>query len=332
MGGSVSSFLQRSRLALLAAALALLNAACSGVGVSQGSGSDGTSGPSSVSNPGNANSELVISGTPPASVVAGHAYAFTPSATAPDGTSLSFTAANLPPWATFDSTSGQLSGTPSLANVGTFANIQITVSDGQSSAALPTFSITVLASSSSSSQLTISGNPPTQVVAGKPYSFKPATDAAGGAALTFSIQNKPKWATFSTSNGLLAGTPTTGETGTYANIAISVSNGEQTADLAAFSVTVTKSGSGTSTGNVTLSWTPVTQNTNGSAATDLAGYEVHYGSSPSAMNTVVTLANPSTTSYTVASLASGTWYFGITAYTSAGVQSALSNIGQATIP
>ena len=212
MGARVSRFLQRSRLALLGLTLSVFVAACSGVGVSQGSGSDQTSAPSSV--PGNADSALVISGTPAASVVAGQAYAFTPTASGPDGASLSFTVTNLPSWATFDSASGQLSGTPSLGNVGTFANIEISVSDGQSSAALPGFAVTVLASSTSVSQLTISGNPPTQAVAGKAYAFEPTTNAPSGTALTFSIENKPKWATFSTASGLLSGTPTSDETGT----------------------------------------------------------------------------------------------------------------------
>jgi hypothetical protein len=330
MGGPVSSFLQRSRLALLGLTLSLLGAACSGVGVS-GSGNQ-TSAPSSVSNPGNGNSALVISGTPAASVVAGQGYTFAPSASGPAGAALNFTVANLPTWATFDAKSGQLGGTPSLANIGTFANIEISVSDGQSSAALPAFSITVLASSTSASQLTISGNAPTQVVADKPYTFEPTTNAPSGTALTFSIRNKPKWATFSTGSGLLSGTPTSDETGTYANIAISVSNGTQSADLAAFSITVTASTTAPSSGSVTLSWTPVTRNTNGSKATDVAGYDVHYGTSRSALDTVVNLASPSITSYTVSNLSSGTWYFAITAYTTVGVQSSLSNVGQTTIP
>ena len=49
------------------------------------------------------------------------------------------------------------------------------------------------------------------------------------------------------------------------------------------------------------------------------------------MNTVVVLANPSLTKYVVSNLASGTWYFGIAAYTTTGVESAMSNVGSKTI-
>jgi hypothetical protein len=87
-----------------------------------------------------------------------------------------------------------------------------------------------------------------------------------------------------------------------------------------------------SNGTAALTWTPVTSNTNGSVLTDLVGYRVHYGTSANAMNTVVTLANPSATTYLVSNLSSGTWYFGVTAYASDGMQSTLSNIGQKTIP
>jgi hypothetical protein len=214
-----------------------------------------------------------------------------------------------------------LSGTPTASQWGTYGNIVISVSDGTQSVALAPFAVKVV------SALTISGNPPAQVVVGNSYSFQPTTNAASGSALTFSIQNKPAWASFSASNGALSGTPSASQAGTYSNIAISVSNGTQSAALGAFTITVTAS----SSGSAALTWTPVTRNTNGSALTDLAGYHVHYGTSPNAMNTVVVLANPSLTKYLVTSLASGTWYFGIAAYTTTGVESAMSNVGSKTI-
>ena len=87
-----------------------------------------------------------------------------------------------------------------------------------------------------------------------------------------------------------------------------------------------------SSGTASLTWTPVTKNTNGTVLGNLAGYRVHYGTSANGMTTVVTLANPSLTNYLVTNLSSGTWYFGITAYASNGVDSSLSNVGQKTIP
>jgi hypothetical protein len=80
------------------------------------------------------------------------------------------------------------------------------------------------------------------------------------------------------------------------------------------------------TGSATLNWTPVTQNTDGTALKNLAGYQVHYGPSPSAMSTVVVLADPGQTTYIVSDLSSGTWYFAVAAYTSSGVEGEWSNV------
>jgi hypothetical protein len=149
----------------------------------------------------------------------------------------------------------------------------------------------------------------------------------GGATLTFSIQNKPAWASFSSSNGQLAGTPTAASAGTYSNIVISVTDGTSSPALPAFAITVNQVANGTAT----LDWTSVTQNTNGSALTNLAGYHVHYGTSASNLNQTVQIANPTVTTYVVSNLSSGTWYFSVSAYTSSGLEGDLSNVGQKTI-
>ena len=60
-----------------------------------------------------------------------------------DGDSLSFSILNRPAWASFSSSTGRLSGTPAESDVGNYGNIVISVSDGEDSAALPAFSVTV---------------------------------------------------------------------------------------------------------------------------------------------------------------------------------------------
>jgi large repetitive protein len=274
----------------------------------------------------NVTGQLTISGNPPTQVVAGKGYSFQPTTNAPRGTTLTFSIQNRPAWATFSAASGLLSGTPATAQAGTYANIAISVSNGTQSSALPAFSITVTKATSSGP--TISGTPPTSVNAGSSYSFTPTTSDPAGKTLTFSIQNKPSWANFNTATGALTGTPTAANAGTYASIVISVSDGSASASLPPFTISVNQ----VSNGTAALTWTAVTSNTNGSVLTDLAGYRVHYGTSANAMNTVVTLASPNLTTYLVTNLSSGTWYFGVTAYASNGTQSALSNIGQKTIP
>jgi len=59
-------------------------------------------------------------------------------------------------------------------------------------------------------------------------------------ALTFSIQNQPSWANFNSGTGELSGTPASVNIGNYPDILISVSDGTQTASLAAFTITVAK--------------------------------------------------------------------------------------------
>jgi hypothetical protein len=174
----------------------------------------------------------------------------------------------------------------------------------------------------------ISGTPVTNVVAGSAYAFTPRATDPSGTTLTFSVQNQPEWASFDPVNGALTGTPAAANVGTYKNIVISVSDGSASASLPAFSIIVNQISNGTAS----LTWTPVTKNTNGSALSDLAGYRVHYGTSASGMHSVVTLANPSLTNYLVTNLSSGTWYFGLTAYSTTGIESTLSNIGRKTIP
>ena len=61
-----------------------------------------------------------------------------------DGNTLAYSIANRPSWATFNTTTGQLSGTPSASQVGSYGNITISVSDGRATAALPAFAINVV--------------------------------------------------------------------------------------------------------------------------------------------------------------------------------------------
>jgi hypothetical protein len=169
---------------------------------------------------------------------------------------------------------------------------------------------------------TISGSPPAQAMQGQQYTFTPTASDPDGNALTFTIQNMPAWATFSASTGQLSGTPTGAQVGTYSNIMISVSDGTATANLAAFSINVV----GTATGSATLSWTPPTQNTDGSPLNNLAGYRVYWGTSQNNLSNVVTLNNPGLSSYVVDQLTPATWYFALTALNSAGSESSQSNI------
>jgi hypothetical protein len=76
--------------------------------------------------------------------------------------------------------------------------------------------------------------------------------------------------------------------------------------------------------SVTLSWSAPTDNTNGSALTNLAGYIIYYGTSPSAMTQTIDINTVGMLTYVVGNLSAGSWYFQIVAVNSAGDQSSPS--------
>jgi hypothetical protein len=209
---------------------------------------------------------------------------------------------------------------------GTHSNIRISVTDGNLTATLPAFSINVTGAANRAP--TISGTPATTVSTDAAYDFQPTGSDPDGNTLTYSIANRPSWATFNSSTGRLSGTPTSANAGTYSNIEISVSDGSRSASLALFAITVVQS----SSGSATLSWTPPTQNTDGSSLTNLAGYRIVYGRTSSSLDQTLQVANPGTARYTITGLASGTWYFRVKAYNASGGESDVSNGGSKTIP
>jgi hypothetical protein len=85
------------------------------------------------------------------------------------------------------------------------------------------------------------------------------------------------------------------------------------------------------TGSATLSWSVPTQNTNGTPLTDLAGYHIYYGTSPGAWTSTITVLEATETSYVVAGLAKGTYYFAVVAFNAEGTDSPQSNVGSKTI-
>jgi hypothetical protein len=214
------------------------------------------------STPAPTNSPPVISGTPPTGASVGAQYSFTPFATDPNGNALTYSITNRPGWATFNSSTGRLSGTPASANIGTNSNIVIRVSDGQATAQLPAFSIVV--SNVANRAPTISGSPATSVATGAAYAFQPTASDPDGNPLTFSISNRPTWASFSSGTGRLSGTPTSSQAGTYGNIVIRVSDGQATAQLPAFAIAVGGSGGGGNRAPI-ISGTPSTSVMQGTA-------------------------------------------------------------------
>jgi hypothetical protein len=272
-----------------------------------------------------ANRPPTITGTPATTVVAGSGYSFTPVGADPDGNTLTYSIQNQPSWAQFSATTGRLSGTPSTANVGTSARITITVTDGTASASLPSFTIQVTAPANRAP--TISGSPATSVLVNGTYTFQPSASDPDGNTLTFSIQNRPSWATFNTATGALGGIPAVADVGTFSNIVISVTDGTASVSLPSFQIAVQQ----VTSANAVVTWTPPTTNTNGSALTNLTGYRVVYGRDQGTLDQSVAVNNVGLTTYTIENLASGQWYFAV--YAVAGtVDSPISELWTKTIP
>ncbi len=148
--------------ASILAAIALAIVGCGGGGGGSGSPSTGNQ-----NDPGGSgNAAPTIQGQPGTTVGVSQTYTFRPSASDSNGDSLTYSAANLPDWLSLNAATGALSGTPTAADIGTYSNITITVSDGRLSASLPAFSIAVTDLGSGSASL--SWEPPTQNEDGSP--------------------------------------------------------------------------------------------------------------------------------------------------------------------
>jgi hypothetical protein len=180
---------------------------------------------------------------------------------------------------------------------------------------------------SANSSPNIGGNPPPEVLAGEFYEFEPVATDPDGDTLTFSISNKPNWAMFETATGRLYGQPTLDNVGEYGNIVIAVSDGSTISSLAAFDIAVTQ----VALGNVTLSWAAPTQNADGSPLTDLAGYNIYYGTSSGVYDHEISIDNPGTTTYVVDNLVPDTYYFAATSFNSTGVESEYSGEAVRTV-
>jgi hypothetical protein len=363
------------------------------------------------------NEAPMISGTPGTSVTEGENYLFQPSASDPDGDSLNFSIANKPVWASFDASTGTLSGNPADGSAGLYSDITISVSDGELSDSLASFAIQVeeapqtlvagppvLASANvvdtnimlswtmenaipeggydifidgvdtgnqyrtsntsvslsgldlsqshcfmvesrytdtsefySSNQLcseaqgsanqapVISGTPSSTATVGANYSFTPTASDADGDSLSFSVSNLPAWASFDNQTGTLSGDPQSMDVGSYDNILISVSDGTDSSQLAAFSILVEEQAA---LASASLDWAAPSTREDGTALSlsEIDGYRIYMGDSASSLVAVMDINDYSITEYTLTGIQQGDHYFAVTAYDKAGSESGLSNI------
>lgn len=168
----------------------------------------------------------------------------------------------------------------------------------------------------------IAGAAQTTVSTGQAYQFKPTASDADKDKVTFTIANKPAWAAFDATTGVLSGTPAATDVGTFSGIEIAASDGKAATALPAFAITVSST---VTTRSVSVAWTPPTQNDDGSTLTDLSGYKIHYGTSSKDYTQTVDVKNAGMTRYQLDSMPSGKIYIAMTAVNTAGAESDFSS-------
>jgi len=108
----------------------------------------------------------------------------------------------------------------------------------------------------------------------------------------------------------------------YSIVAFDNTNNVSNSNLLSVSTTAVNT-----TGAATLNWTPPTENTDDTTLTNLTGYKIHYGLSPSSLTNTITINNAGISSYVIDNLSSSrTYYFSVTAINSFNVESSYSNI------
>jgi len=114
----------------------------------------------------NAPPTIVIASVEDAQV--GAAFDYLPVAQDPESDTLRFTAVNLPPWASLDSTNGRISGTPGPTDEGVYESISITVADATHKVVTVPFSITVNPALEGSGVASLQWETPPSKVDGEP--------------------------------------------------------------------------------------------------------------------------------------------------------------------
>ncbi len=171
------------------------------------------------------NNPPTIIGVPPTSVNEDEFYQFSPVIADKDqDDTLTISISNQPSWASFDSQTGELSGTPINADVGFYNGVIITVKDDSDATAATTpFSIEVV---NVNDAPVISTVPDTSATQDIDYQYIIAADDDDlNTTLTYSAPTLPSWLTFNASTKTLSGTPLNANVGSH-SVKLQVSDGE----------------------------------------------------------------------------------------------------------
>jgi hypothetical protein len=90
------------------------------------------------------NAAPTIKGDGNKTVQAGRAYSFQPNWADADGDAVTFSASNLPPWASLDPKTGRVFGTPANSDLGAYEAVAVIVADASHRVSTREFTITVI--------------------------------------------------------------------------------------------------------------------------------------------------------------------------------------------
>jgi len=220
----------------------------------------------------------------------------------------------------------------------TYYNYSVTSrgDDGNIIATSNTLTVTTLVQYDADLAPEITGTPPDSVTANTKYVFQPVAADNHGDTLTYSISNKPCWASFDSLTGQLSGTPGDGDIGTFDNIVITVTDGLHSVSLPSFSMHVLKGTSAAdqaTTGSLTLNWMAPKSRTDGTVLTqaEIGGYRIYYGESIGHYPYMVDVADETTGTFTITDVPIGTYDVAMTTYDIDGRESGFSSIISKTI-
>jgi hypothetical protein len=177
----------------------------------------------------------------------------------------------------------------------------------------------------------ITGTPADIITADTHYIFQPLANDNNGDPLSYSISNKPCWASFDMATGRLSGKPGVGDVGTFDDIVITATDGLHTVSLPAFSLQVLESETAVeqaTTGGFTVNWTAPKNRADGTALTlaEIGGYRIYYGDAVGHYSYMLEVGDETAESATITDVPASTIYVVMTTYDIYGRESDFSAV------
>jgi len=169
-------------------------------------------------------------------VVVGNSLVFVVTATDADGDPLTYSVSNLPAGATFNTSNGTFSWTPTISQVGSYPGIIFSVSDG---ALTDSESVTITVVAPNNNPPVLNGIGDKVVTENENLSFTIFATDPESDPLTYSATNLPPGSTFDPVTRTFSWTPTSAQVGEYAGVTFSVADAFAT-DSESITITVLK--------------------------------------------------------------------------------------------